>query len=329
MAIVKDCDNRKTMKNSIPKISVLVVTYNQEKEIARTIESLLLQRDYIYEVCVSDDCSKDKTWDVLQEYSERYPGFLKLNRNNPNLGIFENIEKSWEMPTGDLVYQMAGDDECGPNWFVSVVEFIRENNIDYRNEDICICGNLKCVYPNGDSIITHRNRNLKLKTPAIRLYERGLVENRSNTFSINILRKFEKTSQGRSYIAENIQACQLYLYVQKFYYINEVGNIYYAGIGVSTKFTDEIKKQHEQSMAYAFDFLKKKGAKLKENDLFMPEFNIAQKRKRWEPTLANYVKYWNLRRKVFDFSLYFYSLDFKAKLFAIARRLPHRKSINW
>ena len=95
------------MIEGIPRISVLVITYNQEDVISRAIDSLLLQRDYIYEICVSDDCSKDRTWDILQDYSAKHPGLFVLNRNDPNVGIFENIEKTWTMPTGDIIYQSS------------------------------------------------------------------------------------------------------------------------------------------------------------------------------------------------------------------------------
>lgn len=61
------------MKN--PKISALVICYKQEKLIKRAIDSLLNQKEYLYEICVSDDGSPDKTWEVLQEYAVQHPGF--------------------------------------------------------------------------------------------------------------------------------------------------------------------------------------------------------------------------------------------------------------
>ena len=119
--------------NGFPKITVLIISYKQENLIKRAIDSLLQQKDYLYEICVSDDCSPDNTWEVLQEYSRQNPGLFKLHQNNPNVGIFENIEYSWTMPSGDLVYQLSGDDECPDGWFKSVVELIQKENIDYVN----------------------------------------------------------------------------------------------------------------------------------------------------------------------------------------------------
>ena len=138
------------MIDGIPRISVLVITYRQENLIGRTLDSLLIQKDYLYEICVSDDCSPDNTWGVLQDYHKRYPDIIKLHRNNPNVGIFKNIECTWTMPTGDVINQIAGDDTTPDGWYKTVVEYILNSNIDYKNELFCIYGDYKAVYPSGD-----------------------------------------------------------------------------------------------------------------------------------------------------------------------------------
>lgn len=225
------------MIEGIPKISVLVVSYNQEKVISRAIESLLAQKDYLYEICVSDDCSGDRTWDILQDYSAKYPSLFVLNRNEPNIGIFENIEKTWDMPTGDIVYRVAGDDECGEGWLQTVVEYIQEKKIDYKNEFFCIYGDYVGVAPDGKRDI-HKNDMAKSSVNQFSLSLRGIIGNRSACYSIKILNQFFKVSQGRSHIAESAIDRQLQLFCKKNYYIPKIGNIYYSGIGESTKITN-------------------------------------------------------------------------------------------
>ena len=313
----------------IPKFSILMITYNQENVISRSIESLLKQKEFIYEICISDDSSSDKTWDILQDYSVKYPGLFKLNRNSHNKGIFENNEVVGKMPTGDLIYGMAGDDEIGPNWLDNVSAYIAEKRIDYINESICICGNYQCVYPNGDILTNKKNKNVLLNVPAIRLYERGLICPRGCVYSKHILEKTENVSQGKSFIAENAQDCQLFLFANSYFYINVVSNIYYSGIGVSANMTDERKAQHEQTMVYAFEFLKKKNAPLTKKDWNLPQLNIAQKHMRWNPSMRNLLKLTYYIINVFDFYMWYHSFDVKPILFSILRRLPHSKPILW
>ena len=111
------------MLEGIPKLSIMVITYNQEKVVGRTMDSLIQQRDYVYEICVSDDCSTDRTWEILQEYKNRYPDLIKIHRQEHNVGIFENTEYQWTMPTGDMVNGIAGDDTTPNGWYKSVNVF--------------------------------------------------------------------------------------------------------------------------------------------------------------------------------------------------------------
>lgn len=250
---------------NIPKISVVIICYNQEKVISRAIESLLSQREYIYEICVSDDCSKDATWEILQNYSKKYPGLFVLNRNEPNIGVFDNIEKTWGMPTGDMIYRLAGDDECGAGWFEQVVNFIKKNKIDYVNNAICIYGDYRAVYPNGDSYI-FQNNYICSKFPAIKLAIRGFVGNRSACFTSSVLKRYIPVSKGRSYIAEDAQDRLLQACTDTNYYIPYVGNVYYARIGVSNSLSSSIIKEREGRMLYLKEILDILGVKLDKKD---------------------------------------------------------------
>ncbi|MDD3944725.1 MAG: glycosyltransferase family 2 protein [Bacteroidales bacterium] len=239
------------MLEGIPKISVLIICYKQEELIKRAINSLLAQKDYIYEICVSDDCSPDRTWQVLQEYDKQYPGLFKLHQNHSNLGIFENLEYTWIMPSGDVVYQLSGDDECGKGWFKTVIDYILKNNINYKNELFCIYGDYACIDLNKK--LTRYSNNLVLSgANLMSLALRGLICNRSTCFSVKIMHKYFKTSKGRSHIAEDSQDRQLQFFTEKNYYISLIGNIYHSGIGVSI---DVIKGEHVTERKHGITYM--------------------------------------------------------------------------
>lgn len=62
-----------------PKVSVIVLTYNQEKLIGRTLDSIIAQEcDFPFEIIVGEDCSTDGTLTVCREYEARYPGIIRL-----------------------------------------------------------------------------------------------------------------------------------------------------------------------------------------------------------------------------------------------------------
>lgn len=255
------------MLDNIPKISVLVITYNQEDVISRAIESLLSQKDYIYEICVSDDCSNDRTWEILQDYSNQNPGLFVLNRNEPNLGIFENIEKSWTMPTGDIVSTLAGDDACGEGWFKRVVNYLKKENIDYKNELFCIYGDYIGVAPNG-KLLYHSNNRVLSNVKTFSLALRGIVSNRGCCYGIKVHNKFVRASQGRSHIAESVLDRQMQLFTKTNYYIPQVANIYYTGIGASTSITNyDTYRERKEINPYLIKILQPYGYTPTKSDL--------------------------------------------------------------
>lgn len=315
------------MIEGIPKISVIVITYKQEELIKRALNSLLAQKDYIYEICVSDDCSPDGTWDVLQEYDKQYPGLFKLYRHPVNVGIFENIEYTWTMPSGDLIYRLAGDDECGEGWLKTVVEYIQNNQIDYKNERIAVYGDFKAVYPDGDCLI-FRNNLVEKRIDKVYLTLRNLLGNRSACFSVNTMRQYKKVSKGRSHIAETAIDIQLSLFTEKFYYISKVGNIYYANVGVSTKTSsDAFFAERQEITPYALAFLRSQNKEVDPMYGRFLEANNAEKAFLHRRSVKNFVKAVILKIRSYDKRVGLRSIGIRQAFFALRRRIPHKRPL--
>lgn len=277
------------MLENIPKISVLVICYKQENVIRRAMDSLIAQKDYIYEICINDDKSPDKTWEILLEYQTKYPDLVKPVRNDPNLGIFQNIEATWKRPMGDMIYQLSGDDECGKDYFKHVVEFVLEKGIDYKNQAFCVYGDYVQINKNGQSI---RYKNELIHPNVIKLKLRMLLSNRSACFSRKVLESFVPISEGRSYMIEAAQDIELQVFSKYNYYVPFIGNIYYAEIGVSA--SDQLKNERKQAIDVVFQkvlaFLRKNGIKSDKSDLNFVKYYIAYKQGRTLLAFYYYVK---------------------------------------
>lgn len=277
------------MLENIPKISVLVICYKQENVIRRAMDSLIAQKDYIYEICINDDKSPDKTWEILLEYQAKYPDLVKPVRNEPNLGIFQNIEATWKRPKGDMIYQLSGDDECGKDYFKHVIEFVLEKGIDYKNQAFCVYGDYVQINKNGQSI---RYKNELIHPNVIKLKLRKLLSNRSACFSRKVLESFVPISEGRSYMIEAAQDIELQVFSKYNYYVPFIGNIYYAEIGVSA--SDQLKNERKQAIDVVFrkvfEFLRKNGIKSDKSDLNFVKYYIAYKQGRTLLAFYYYVK---------------------------------------
>ena len=65
------------------RVSVLIPARNEEANISRCLDSLLNQSYSNYEIIVLDDCSKDRTWQIISEYARRYPKRIQAVRGTP------------------------------------------------------------------------------------------------------------------------------------------------------------------------------------------------------------------------------------------------------
>jgi glycosyltransferase involved in cell wall biosynthesis len=100
-----------------PLISFILGCYNQELFIREALESAFAQTYSPLEIVISDDCSSDRTFDVVREMAAEYKGphKLKLNRNSTNRGIGGNVNRAIEMCEGELALVAAGDDVSVPH----------------------------------------------------------------------------------------------------------------------------------------------------------------------------------------------------------------------
>lgn len=99
------------MSDKMPKISIIVATFNQESTIARALDSILMQEgDFSYEIIIGEDCSSDKTSDICKEYALRYPDRIKLFLNKTNKGLIDNYFDCILAASGDYIADCAGDD---------------------------------------------------------------------------------------------------------------------------------------------------------------------------------------------------------------------------
>ena len=295
-----------------PRISVYVITYNQEDVIRRTMESLLSQKDYIFEICINDDCSQDRTFEILQEYERQYPNLVKPVQNEHNLGIFANTEAVWKRLTGDIIYDVAGDDVAPQDYLKNVLEFINEKKIDWKNELFCIYGDYMQVNSDGTSIVFHQK--LVNDKNALKLKVRKLLSGRSACYSKKILDKFEDVSDGRSFRVELTQDSQIQLFSEHNYYLPMVGIIYYAEIGISSRMN---KEEHMENTLKGYDmfveFLNKHGRQLDKKDLAFIEYMKAYRTRNMKRALIYYLK-------SIDFSLGFKGLNLDRILFVLKKK---------
>ena len=94
-----------------PLVSICIPSFNNEKSISHTIDSILNQTYENIEIILIDNCSTDNTFNVMQKYLDKN---IKIYRNDKNIGVVGNWNKCIEYATGEYVCIFHADDIYSP-----------------------------------------------------------------------------------------------------------------------------------------------------------------------------------------------------------------------
>lgn len=133
---------------SYPLVSYVLTAYNCERFIRNAIQAAFNQTYSPLEIILSDDCSTDRTFDIMKEMVEEYQGPHKilLNRNTRNLGITQHMNKAYlELATGEYIVAAHGDDVSIPERTSISMDFLLSNP-----EFTAISGSMRAVYIHAD-----------------------------------------------------------------------------------------------------------------------------------------------------------------------------------
>lgn len=138
-------------------IDVLLATYNGEKYIKEQIDSILNQTYENIRLIISDDCSKDKTQEILKEY-EKKDNRIELYIQEKNLGVVKNIEFLLKQVKNKYYMLSDQDDIWLPEKIKKSLETLLENNADLVFGDLEVVNqDLKTMYPSfGDFMLLNK-----------------------------------------------------------------------------------------------------------------------------------------------------------------------------
>jgi glycosyltransferase involved in cell wall biosynthesis len=94
-----------------PVLSVKMLTYNHEKYIAQAIEGVLQQKtDFPIELVIGEDCSTDRTREIVLEYQKRNPSIIRVLVSENNVGGNNNSKRTSNACRGKYIAYCEGDD---------------------------------------------------------------------------------------------------------------------------------------------------------------------------------------------------------------------------
>ncbi len=93
------------------KLSVCMITYNHEQFIEQAVRSVMAQvADFSYELVIGEDCSTDRTREILVRLQREFPDTIRLRLNEHNIGMQRNLVQTFQACRGEYIALLEGDD---------------------------------------------------------------------------------------------------------------------------------------------------------------------------------------------------------------------------
>ena len=117
------------------KLSVCMITYNQEKYVKQAIESVFQQKtNFQIELVIGDDASKDRTAAIISSLTAPASVTMKPLLRQSNLGMLQNFTQTLEQCIGEYIALLEGDD-----YWIDINKLQRQVDFLDENPDFSIC----------------------------------------------------------------------------------------------------------------------------------------------------------------------------------------------
>ena len=116
----------------MPTVSIITITYNAERFLERTVQSVVAQQATDYEYIVIDGASTDGTLDIIRKYEHHITRWI----SEPDGGLYDAMNKGLHRARGQYVWFMnAGDELHHPQTLPHLLERIATTQADVYYSD--------------------------------------------------------------------------------------------------------------------------------------------------------------------------------------------------
>ena len=132
-------------KMEAPKVSVLMLTYNHSRFVARAVQSVMDQEtSFSYELLIGDDASDDGAGTILNCFQKVHPNVTVI-RSDRNRGMYHNLAQIYYRARGEYIAFLEGDDFwISPDKLETQVRHLEEHR------DTVLCFHQARLFRNGE-----------------------------------------------------------------------------------------------------------------------------------------------------------------------------------
>lgn len=112
------------MKSGKVLVSVVMSVYNDEQYLKESLDSIFAQTIQDFELIIVDDCSTDRTVEIIESYHDDR---IRLICNSENRGLTRNLNTALEYVQGTYIARMDGDDKSRPERFEKQIAYLEQH----------------------------------------------------------------------------------------------------------------------------------------------------------------------------------------------------------
>lgn len=158
----------------MPKVSICMPNYNHSLFLPEAIESVISQSYSDYEFIIIDNCSTDRSVEVIEKYSQQ-DRRISYKVNKSNIGPVENINLCLTYAKGDYIKYLFSDDA-----------FVSNRAVEEMVSVLNVCNNVSLV-ASKRNVIDDKSNIIKVtpsyrragECPGIRIINDCLIEQRN------------------------------------------------------------------------------------------------------------------------------------------------------
>lgn len=234
------------------KISIITITYNSEKTLRETIESVKNQNfdgGHTLEYIIIDGKSTDSTLDIVKEYY--YSGVVRKYISEPDKGISDAFNKGINMAEGEVIGIINSDDMLLPGAIQTIIE-------NYNDETDVFFGNGKRLHEDGSLTDYNANTDLENLKEYMSLFHPSVFVKKS------AYEKYGLFDTNLKCVMDRELLLRMYIHGASFKYINQPMALFRDG-GISNKqyFTRVLPEEELISIRYGEKPLKAKLHRIK------------------------------------------------------------------
>ncbi len=212
--------------------SVLIISYNHEKYIAKAIESVLEQKTkYKFRIDIFDDGSKDDTKKIIKQYAKKYPKIIHKHILFRNKGAENNFLRAIKSAKTKYYAILEGDDYwCDENKLELQIDAME------AHPECSFCAHQTLIKNINDDIRSHAdnkplvtneifNEDRVVSYDDIKTLEKGFMNHVNSRLIRNYVVNINKLKEKQAFLSDNQQ---YYFLISKapMYYINRTMTVY-------------------------------------------------------------------------------------------------------